>query len=174
MVIFKCSIPKYLLWQLCACSVWPLNMEIDWSLCIICQEKNSETLKCPLDNPAQKRNKSELEAYEAFLKNVEKFRAIGALPLIVTFGNDQSSENFAFHRTSWHKSCLAKFNNCKLERAKNKRKKDVAESETTPRCKRQKLDINLCFLCEKYIEVGELHKVSTLNTNTNIKEWLLS
>ena len=57
-------------------------MEIDCSLCIICQEKNSETLQCPLDNPAQKRNKS--EAYEAFLKNVEEFRAIGALPLIVT------------------------------------------------------------------------------------------
>ena len=68
------------------------------------------------------------------------------LPLIVTFGNDQSSENFAFHRASWHKSCLAKFNNCKLERgAKSKRKTDVAESETTPRCRRQKLDINLCF-----------------------------
>ena len=112
-------------------------MEIDWSLYIICQEKNSETLKCPLDNPAQKRNKS--EAYEAFLKNVEEFRAIGALPLIITFGN------FAFHRTSWHKSCLAKFNNCKLERAKNKRKTNVAESEMTPRCKRQKLDINLFF-----------------------------
>ena len=141
-------------------------MEIDWSLCIICQQKNSETLKCPLDSPAQKRNKS--EAYEAFLKNVEEFCAIDALPLIVTFGNDQSSENFAFHRAS----CLAKFNNCKLERAKSKRKTDVAESETTPRRKRQKLYINLCFLCEKGIEVGELHKVSTLNANTNIKRMI--
>ena len=139
----------------------------DWSLCIICQQKTSETLKCPLDNPPQKRNKS--EAYEAFLKNVEEFRAIDALPLILTFGNDQSSENFAFHSESWHKSFLAKFNNCKFERARSKRKTDVAESETTPRCKRHKLDINLCFLCEKGIEVGELHKVSTLDANTNIK-----
>ena len=59
-----------------------------------------------------------------------------------------------------------------MERAKNKRKTDVAESEMTPRCKRQKLDINLCFLCEKGIEVGELHKVSTLDTKTNIKRMI--
>ena len=104
-------------------------MEIDCSLCIICQQKTSETLKCPLDNPTQKRNKSEV--YEGFLKNVEEFRAIDALPLIVTFGNDQSSENFAFHRASWHESSLAKFNNCKLERAKSKRKTVIVAAMRT-------------------------------------------
>lgn len=134
------------------------------------EKKKQETLKCPLDNPAQNGNKS--EAYAAFLKNVEEFRSIDALPFIVTFGNDQSSENFAFHRASWHKSCLSKFNNCKLERAKRKRKPNVAESEEKPRCKRQKLDNSLCFLCEKGIDGGELHQVSTSDADTNIKRMI--
>jgi len=34
------------------------------------------------------------------------------------FPAENSSE---FHRASWHKSCYAKFNSCKLERAKLKR-----------------------------------------------------
>jgi len=92
-------------------------MEIDWSLCIICQRKTSEVLKCPLENPVQKAG-SKSEAYMAFLKNVEEFRNIDALPLIVKFGCEETAENFTFHRASWHKSCLAKFNNGKLTRAK--------------------------------------------------------
>ena len=143
-------------------------MEIDWSLCVICQKKTSEVLKCPLQNPVQKA-RSKSEAYTAFLKNVEEFRKIDALPLIVKFGCKETAENFTFHRASWHKSCLAKFNNCKLTRAKKKRELNLGESEEKPHCKRQALDNDVCFLCEKGKDEGELHRVSTFDADANIR-----
>ena len=143
-------------------------MEIDWSLCVICQKKTSEVLKCPLENPVQKA-RSKSEAYTAFLKNVEEFRNIDALPLIVKFGCEETAKNFTFHHASWPKSCLAKFNNCKLTRAKKKRELNLDESEEKPRCKRQALDNDVCFLCEKGKDEGELHRVSTFDADANIR-----
>jgi len=97
--------------------MWQHNMEIEWRVCVICQKKTSEVLKCSLENPVQKAG-SKSEAYTAFLKNVEEFRNIDALSLIVKFGCKETEENFTFHRASWHKSCLVKFTNCKLTRTK--------------------------------------------------------
>ena len=120
------------------------NMEIDWSLCVICQKKTSEVLECPLENPVQTAV-GKLEAYTTFLKNVEELRNIDALPLIVKFGCEETTENFIFHRASWHKSCFAKFNNCKLTRAKKERELNLDESKEKPHCKRQALDHDVCF-----------------------------
>lgn len=94
-------------------------MELDWSLCVICQRKTSEALKCPLENPVKKGNK--IDAYMNFLNRVKKFQDIDCLP--VKFGCDETAENWEFHRASWRKSCYAKFSSCKLEIAKLKRKR---------------------------------------------------
>lgn len=39
----------------------PVDMDIDWEKCIVCQENTSEALKCPLLGPG--RSDSKLEAY---------------------------------------------------------------------------------------------------------------
>ena len=91
--------------------------------------------------------------------------------MIIKFGCDETAENWEFHRASWHKSCYAKFSNCKLERAKLKRKRSSDSTETSSRGKRQRLNSEVCFLCEKGAreDDGDLRQVSTFETDANIR-----
>ena len=102
-------------------SLWPQNIELYWNLCVICQRKTSEALKCPLENPVKKRNKK--DGYTNFLNHVKQFQGIDSLPVIAKFGCDETAENWKFQ------SC-EKFSSCKLERAKLKRKRSSDSIET--------------------------------------------
>ena len=64
-------------------------MDLDWNLCIICQENTIEPLKCPLDNPIA--GGDQTGPYEMFLANVGHFRAINALPTPIFFEADESA-----------------------------------------------------------------------------------
>ena len=75
-------------------------MDFDWNRCLICQQDTLEPLKCPLHNPVCH---GKIEAYTSFLTNVEQFRDIGALPVEVYFGSDETADSFASHSASWHK-----------------------------------------------------------------------
>ena len=68
-------------------------------------------------------------------------------------------------------SCYAKFSSCKLERAKLKRKRSSDSTETSSRGKRQRLNSEVCFLCEKGAreDDGDLRQVSTFETDANIR-----
>ena len=90
--------------------------------------------------------------------------------MIVKFGCDETAENWEFHRASWHKSCYTKFSSCKLEKAKLKRKRSSDSTETSSRGKRQRLNSEVCFLCEKGAreDDGDLRQVSTFETDANI------
>ena len=122
-------------------------MELGWKLCVKCQRKTSKALKCPLENPLKKGNKK--EAYTNLLNHVKQFQDIDSLLVIVKFGCDETAENWEFHCASWHKSCYTKFSSCKVERAKLKRKRSSGSTETSSRGKRQRLNSEVCFLCEK-------------------------
>ena len=52
-------------------------MELDWNLCVICQRKTPEALKCPLENPVKKGNKK--DAYTNFPNHVKQFQDIDSL-----------------------------------------------------------------------------------------------
>ena len=78
-------------------------MELDFSRCIICQEKTAEDLRCPLLNPSVRGDKT--SAYQSFLTNVEQFREIKLLPTGLKFGSDQTVDTFVKNSASWHKSC---------------------------------------------------------------------
>ena len=84
--------------------------------------------------------------------------------MIVKFGCDETAEKWEFHRVLWHKSCYAKFSSCKLERAKLKRKRSSDLTETSSCGKRQRLNSEVCFLCEKgdREDDGDLRQVSTI------------
>ena len=84
-----------------------------WSKCIICQEDNSETLKCPLDSLG-----AGGEAFHSsFLSNVERFHSIRAF---VYFGCDVTADDLKMNYASWHKSCHLKCSSSKLSRTKKK------------------------------------------------------
>ena len=56
-------------------------------MCLICQECTKEPLKCPLNVQG---NKDKSEPYCCFLKNVNAFRDLGALPVFLNFGEDMT------------------------------------------------------------------------------------
>ena len=120
-----------------------------------------------MENPVKKGNKK--DAYTNFLNHVKQFQDIDSLPVIVKFGCDETAENWEFHHASWHKSCYAKFSRCKLERAKLKRKRSSDLTETSSRGKQERLNSEVCFLCEKGAreDDGDLRQVSTFETDAN-------
>jgi len=62
---------------------------------------------------------------------------------------------------------LRKFSNSKLERARNKRKSDVSQDETSTRVKRQFLSKAVCLFCG---ETGDLHDVMTLEVDEKVRK----
>ena len=140
-------------------------MEFDWNLCVICQEKTTESLKCPLNTHDPRCDKA--DAYSSFLSNVAQFQAIGALPVKLQFACNV--EDFVTNSASWHKSCHLKFNNSKLAKAK-KRHSTTEDTETTKRtCKREPLSVQKCIFCEAGDEEGYLHQYSAFNSDNNLR-----
>ena len=54
-------------------------MDLDWNLCIICQENTTEPLKCTLHNPIASGDQT--GPYELFLAKIGQFLAINVLQL---------------------------------------------------------------------------------------------
>jgi len=102
---------------------------MDWISCIVCGSRKGKPLKCPVDSP----HKDCQRVYTAFLQNVKQFKELDALPVILEFGPEVTAKLLAECRASWHKSYRLKFSNSKLERARNKKKSDVYQDETSTR-----------------------------------------
>ena len=58
---------------------------MDWGLCIVCQKKTSEALKCPLkaDGSGDKSG-----AYVSFMANVNEFKRLKEMPVPLCLGED--------------------------------------------------------------------------------------
>lgn len=95
---------------------------MNWDLCIVCQKETRESLSCP-----QSINKyNPIDVYKDFIKNVDEFQQLDALPVNVSFIQQNQvgqADIFMAHKASWHRSCHQKFNNSKLERERNKKRK---------------------------------------------------
>ena len=143
-------------------------MDLNWDLCVICQQDTRAPLKCPLKCPGTSSDKN--DAYTSFLTNVEEFRAIDDLPVKLCFGSDETADSFASHSASWHKSCHLKLNNSKLSRAIRKKDGQSHEPEQRRPTKHQALDLQKClFCCEEGKESDVLHAVSTFDADKNIR-----
>ena len=92
---------------------------MDWTKCIVCQEVTRESLKCPMNSSSGTHDEKK-KSYGNFLKNVEEFRTIDALPVQLSFSEDVSADILAENHASWHKGCHLKFNNTKLSKAKKR------------------------------------------------------
>ena len=142
-----------------------MSRKIDWKLCIVCQAKSEEDLRCPTRNA--------LDVYKNFLKNVEEFQKINSLPVKIDFGEEGTATNFLNNKVSWHKQCHQKFNNSMLERAKLKRKRESTETEDEHcRPKRQSGMQRVCIFCDK-ITSEQLHEIMTLMLISPYRVWPL-
>ncbi len=138
---------------------------MDWDLCLICQEKTLESLKCPL-NVEGSRDKS--KPYSSFLDSVKAFRALGILPVELACGEDVTVDQLVQNRGSWHKSCHAKFSKEKVKRAAKKRDREAAVENTSydKRPRRQSMDRMACLFCQQ--ENGHLHEFQTLEIDKTV------
>jgi len=146
-------------------------MALDWSCCVICQQVTSEALKCPLNSPGDKCDCEQI--YQSFLSKVAEFELLEQLPVQLNFKAETSTvDSFVANRASWHKSCYLKFGISKLEKARKRKINVDAERENNERpskkSKRQSVNLNVCIFCEK--GVGELHNISTLDMDSNIRK----
>lgn len=137
-------------------------------MCLICQEVTTESLKCPLHVEG---SGDKSKPYSSFLKSVHAFRALGTLPVVLTFGEDMTVDELVQNQGSWHKSCYVKFSKGKLERAAKKRERGAAEMDSTtqekrPRC--QSMDKMVCLFCHQ--EGGHLHEFRTLGADESIRQ----
>jgi hypothetical protein len=137
------------------------TMALDWGLCIICQSGSPDDLRCP----KKAAGATSLATYTNFLERCNKFREVNELPIDVKFSTEVSAEDLHENDAKWHHSCYLKFNNKALTLAL-KRKSAGSTSCDRGRSKREKLNVNLCFLCKT--EGQDLHEVQTLEFGSNI------
>ena len=141
---------------------------MDWTSCVICHKNIAESLCCPSNRPGL----DTIRVYEDFLANVEEFRQLDALPVNVEFGCDGTAEKFLVHGASWHRSCHQKFNNSKLLREKNRKRKQEEEQNASDvrRSKRKPLpNIKECCLFCETSTPGKLHEFSTFGADQSIR-----
>ena len=141
---------------------------MDWTNCIICQKLTSEQLSCP-----QLTSKYEPSTvYENFLLNVEEFKKLDRVRVELNFVGEWSVEVFMQKKASWHRSCHQKFNNSKLQRVRNRKRKFEANTthedhERSP-LKRRPPQFQLCLFCEE-IKSEKLHEYTTVNADKALR-----
>ena len=142
---------------------------MDWSACIICQQKTGECLRCPL-NSAVGTLEKRAEAYEIFLQNVSRLRTLNCLPRPILFDEDTTADDFTQNQAKWHKTCYNYFGKAHVGRAERKRDAEDASSSTgvCPKQARQTLPKTACIFCTK--TEGNLHEVSTFGTDESVRQ----
>lgn len=142
---------------------------MDWKLCVVCQKKTPEAVKCPLkaEGPGDKSG-----AYVSFMANVNEFKILNEMPVPLCLGEDMDVDQLIENQAKWHKSCHLKFCAGKLERAR-KRKRDELSDDSGPAKRRdhlhrQPLTTDKCIFCEK--DDARLHEFQTFDANDNVKK----
>ena len=139
---------------------------MDWNLCLICKEETGEKLRCPID----RKNSDARDVYQTFLQNVDEFRTLGALPVNLESSSVYNVKTFIEKEAKWHHSCHQKFTNSRLQRAKDRKRKQGANDDNVRHSKHQSIETNmaLCIFCgEKNQE--ELHNYSTENAELSLR-----
>ena len=97
-----------------------LTVPFNWSLCVICQEVNTEKLQCP----AESKRDDVGAGYASLASNLADFASIGALPAPVRLSAlDEGpgvTATLLARNAKWHKSCRNKVNSLKLQRLQKK------------------------------------------------------
>ena len=110
------------------------------------------------------------EVYTSFLKMVDEFKALNALPVEIDFKGNGTAEMFHRNRAKWHKSCHLKFAPSKLHRIRESLAgKRTCSDEVSRKSKRLATcsDSSSCIFCLKMD--GKLHQCSTMKLDTELR-----
>ena len=127
----------------------PSGLNMDWSLCVICQGKDTDGLVYP----SKGKRFNPHEVYNNFLKNVEQFKILKGLPCTLQFHDECSADTFIANNACWHKICHQQFNNEKLGRLKKKKQDEsrvselVSERRRSARLPSTRTEKDFCIFC---------------------------
>lgn len=148
----------------------------DWTLCILCQRKTSETLQCPIKST----RKDVGAGYKYIAENLRKFHELNAIPpdinvhhLNVSLGLEDTLHE---HGASWHKSCRNKVNSAKLLRA-CKRKSEESQEPSPVKTRRSSSEHlqqdhtkETCIFCDQVAGPSGLHKACTFEVDFKVRK----
>ena len=144
---------------------------MDWTKCPICGKAGNEDLRCPLDSLQGNGE----EVYGKFLKAVQGFQEINAMPVKLEVTTDKLTvESFLENQAKWHKSCYLKFNLTKLQRAEKsskgkKRCLDPPVEERKSECHSSSTSLQVaCIFCND--ESGQLYNCSTMGLDQELRQ----
>ena len=109
-----------------------LQLNLDWNLCIICQETTNERLQCPASETHRRKDIG--SGYVTLAENLQAFSELGIdTPVIKSFKNLETLPACLLeNQGKWHKSCHFRFNSTKLQRLR-KRSLETPEDDKITR-----------------------------------------
>ena len=139
---------------------------MDWKACIICQAETEENLRCPGSHVSC----GALTVYTNFIDDVNEFRKFDALPVQLVWGNDITADVLYDNVASWHHSCHIKFAKAKVDRIKERKRKQSTDTSSERCSKRKLLETGnaLCIFCGK-VSSEKLHEYSTRNAEISLR-----
>jgi len=161
--------------------------QFDWSMCIFCQLATNAKLLCPAG--IQREKYDPLVTYTNIVSNITRFLQLDCLPCPISITEDLSNASILLQNCAkYHKLCINKFSDLKLERVERKLNKNAHQSEepssstallqTSSSKQRINRGINIprssntiiekCFFCNK--DSGQLRKVATFQVDRKVRQ----
>ena len=116
------------------------------NICLICREDTCKNLRWSF----YRRNCDARPVYQTFLQNVEEFRNLEALPVVLNFGPEFAADFFLDKRANWHYSCHQKFTVWRLHQAKDRKQSKIQMMEIQDT--RNVNLLRLTWLCVYFVE----------------------
>jgi len=95
----------------------------DWTLCVLCQQSTSESLRDPLKS----RYKNHSYAYETLEENLKALDDLDSLPLSINIFRLDDGTGIAatlrFHNAKWHRTCYTMCDKKIIDRARKRETK---------------------------------------------------
>ena len=104
--------------------------DIDWSLCVLCQQPSFGHLI----NPRNGRSHEKPKGYRILAVNLEELHSLNALPLNIDLSRlDDGSgieETMTTNFAKWHKSCLVLCSRSQVDRVRKRKEKEQSTAIT--------------------------------------------
>ena len=153
------------------------SADINWELCVLCQEQTAESLISPLQSKIRDVGKG----YQSLAENLIKFNELNKLSKTLQSRLDKMNDDgkgieaaLVTNKAKWHKTCVLRYNNQKLQRA-IKKEHEVPVKDEAPR-KSVRLQSTLhpikvsCLFCDKEAGSEGLHEVMTGQVEEHVRE----
>ena len=159
---------------------------LDWTLCILCQEKSSEYLTQPWKGRGRGNHEAKGTSYQSFATNLLKFKELGKVPLnVVPEQLDDGSgieETLQTNKAMWHKTCRNMFSDLRLDRQIEKRELEPDDGNScSSRVKVKQTSVQddhstgqdqaFCFFCDKEAGIAGLHDVTTTGMDQTVRKY---